>query len=401
MKRSGLLALMFAAAIAGCGGGGSGDGSQSSNSPVEPANVLAIAVNSGLQNNYANGLFASVTLCAPGSSSNCQTIDNVLVDTGSYGLRILGSALTLSLPSQANGAGTTAECTVFADGYTWGPVVTADVMLSGETASNLPVQVIGAANFTAAPEGCSSGSGQQEDTLAQLGSNGVLGIGLFRYDCGSDCAGFAGNQIYWSCTSSGCNSALEPLEGQVQNPVALFAKDNNGIVVELPDIASGGQPTAAGTLIFGIGTETNNALDSANVIAAGANGDFTTLYGGTSFPNSFIDSGSNAYVFTDPGIAACTSDTGFFCPAETLDKSATIDSSLGASVSVSFSVANAQALFSANDGGDAAFDDLAGPAGSTLSGAFDWGMPFFYGRNVYYAIEGASAGGVTGPYYAF
>lgn len=41
------------------------------------------------------------------------------------------------------------------------------------------------------------------------------------------------------------------------------------------------------------------------------------------------------------------------------------------------------------------FEDLAGP--KSLDG-FDWGLPFFYGRNVFTAIEGQSTPGGTGPY---
>jgi hypothetical protein len=33
--------------------------------------------------------------------------------------------------------------------------------------------------------------------------------------------------------------------------------------------------------------------------------------------------------------------------------------------------------------------------------SFDFGIPFFYGRRVYTAIEGRSAGSVNGPYVAF
>jgi len=33
--------------------------------------------------------------------------------------------------------------------------------------------------------------------------------------------------------------------------------------------------------------------------------------------------------------------------------------------------------------------------------SFDLGLPFFYGRNVYTAIENLSAGGVAGPYFAY
>ncbi len=62
----------------------------STNVIAAPAqNVQPITVNAGPANNYANGLFTSVTICVPGSTSNCQTIDGVLVDTGSSGLRVL------------------------------------------------------------------------------------------------------------------------------------------------------------------------------------------------------------------------------------------------------------------------------------------------------------------------
>jgi len=50
-------------------------------------------------------------------------------------------------------------------------------------------------------------------------------------------------------------------------------------------------------------------------------------------------------------------------------------------------VANATALI-----------DLAGGPGSTN---FIWGMPFFYGRQVYVGIEARVAGIYTGPYYAY
>ncbi len=51
-------------------------------------------------------------------------------------------------------------------------------------------------------------------------------------------------------------------------------------------------------------------------------------------------------------------------------------------------------------GGDAALPLLAGPAfvGSTV---FDWGLPFFYGRNVYAAVEQPRTPGGIGPYFAY
>jgi len=70
-------------------------------------------------------------------------------------------------------------------------------------------------------------------------------------------------------------------------------------------------------------------------------------------------------------------------------------SAAGASSTVKFAVQNADTLFSNQSA--FVFPDLAGPN----SGTFDWGLPFFFGRNVFTAIESASTPGGTGPYWAF
>ena len=52
----------------------------------------------------------------------------ILIDTGSVGLRVLSSVVTLPLPQQTGAAGApVVECLPFVDGFTWGPVQTADV----------------------------------------------------------------------------------------------------------------------------------------------------------------------------------------------------------------------------------------------------------------------------------
>ena len=65
---------------------------------------------------------------------------------------------------------------------------------------------------------------------------------------------------------------------------------------------------------------------------------------------------------------------------------------------VSFSVANANQIFSANPSFEA-FNNLAGPTADNVT--FAWGSPFFFGRNVYTAIEGPNTPGGQGPYFAF
>jgi hypothetical protein len=61
--------------------------------PNNGGNVQPITVSLGPEGNYPDGVFTSVTVCVPGSTANCQIVDNVLVDTGSFGLRVVGSAL--------------------------------------------------------------------------------------------------------------------------------------------------------------------------------------------------------------------------------------------------------------------------------------------------------------------
>jgi hypothetical protein len=47
-----------------------------------------------------------------------------------------------------------------------------------------------------------------------------------------------------------------------------------------------------------------------------------------------------------------------------------------------------------------AFATLGGTFSSSTD-TFDWGLPFYYGRTVYSAIENATTSVGTGPYVAF
>jgi hypothetical protein len=251
----------------------------------------------------------------------------------------------------------------------------------------VPIQVLSDTDF-AVPTACQA-TGASSDTLSSLGANGIIGVGLFVQDCGSYCEQVqtaAGNlNLYYECSStSTCQPIGQSLAQQVPNPVSLFATDNNGVIIELPTVPAGGSSTVTGALVFGIGTESNNALGSATTYAVNADGNFTTTYSGTADTSSFIDSGSNGYFFPST-ITLCGSDASdFYCPSSTENLSATDQGANGSSGTVNFSVANAETLFS---NGDSAYSNLGG---TFNSGGFDWGLPFFFGRNVYTGMQSAT-----------
>jgi hypothetical protein len=408
---SGGCALLLTLAVVSCGGDSTLGASPT---PVGTgSNVVAVTVDggpAGLPNLAFNTLYTTVTVCAPGSTTVCQAVDNVQVDTGSYGLRLLASVLTISLPvAPATDGNSLVECTTFVDGYSWGPVAVADVRIGGEVASSAPVQVIGSTNFSTVPAACSGGQ-MPEDTVATFGANGLLGIGVFAQDCGAYCAGTADNGDYYSCApTAACAPIAAPLTSQVLNPVPLFATDNNGTIIVLPTVAEAGATTVSGSLIFGIDTESNNAsgsqtvltLQPSTVAAPAIPGTFTTVYDAQSLSESFIDSGTNGLFFNDATIPACSSAdfTGFYCPTSTLSLSATLSGVNGVSTAVNFSIGNTQTL-TTNNPTYTAFPTIGGTyTSSTMT--FDWGLPFFYGRRVANAIEGYTTSVGTGPYVAF
>lgn len=388
--------------LAGCGGGGS----SSINSIKQPVNnTQAIQVNAGPANNFVNGLFTDVTICVPGSTTNCQTITNVEVDTGSEGLRLLSSQVTLTLPAVTDGTSNALqECVSFADGsFVWGPVASADILMAGEKASSVSIQIISASPTLAVPSQCASGGGSDLNTVTALGANGILGVGNFRQDCGTGCTSASAQvqPFYFLCPNTVCQVATVPLLTQLQNPVWMFPQDNNGLLITLPSIPDTGATSVSGSMIFGVGTQADNALGSAQIYTTDNKGNFQTTFNGISFSMSFIDSGSNGLFILDStklNIPDCTDRPGFYCPPSITSFTATNTGLNGTTAPVIFKIANADTLFASNNGQNAAFDDLGGPNPDT----FDWGLPFFYGRPVFVGIEGQPApSGVLGPYWAY
>jgi len=407
-----LTCMALALGLSACGGGSSGDSTTVTTptpptTPVSPtppptpsstANQVAITVNQGLsgQPDTPN---VSVTICVPGTTT-CQTIPNVLLDTGSFGLRLFASSVTIPLPTRTTGSGTLTNCAQFGLGTTYGSVRLADIKLAGETASSTSIQMIADPNFSTAPSTCSN-HGALVTSPAALGSNGILGIGSEPIDC-PGCVTNASAGAYYNCaSSSSCTQTTAAAALQVTNPVVNFPQDNNGASITLPSVAATGSAGVSGTLTFGIGTQANNVLGSAAIYtittyAASAQyyGTFTTLFNGGSNV-AFVDSGSNGLFFNDSGIAQCTISRGFYCPASTLNLNAVMQGNNGTNSSQNFSIANAQTLFSSS------VYAMSNLGGTETVGYFDWGLPFFFGRTIYTAIDGHSTPGGSGPYIAF
>ncbi len=435
------------------------------------SNTTEVIVDSGpstFSTGTANVPFVTVTVCRPNSGpaapGNCATIDHVFLDTGSYGLRLLKSSVAgLSLPPLTLAAdalnntpsGTAVECYPFVLGGVWGPLARADVHVAGETAAAIPIQIIDdpASASLAQQSDCVAAAGGQPmvdvcvakgtslasctataaskvlfSTVSSLQANGILGVGMIPYDCGLTCtspANYAGFHIqYYVCPDSDpahCQAAAVSTDQQTQNPVAHFvpddgnpAADNNGTIVYLPPLSAVGATVAKGRLVFGIGTRSNNQISAgAKTIFADVNPSspsylyFTTALGQVSYPDSYIDSGSNAYFFNDASIsqncassAGSGSTSGWYCPPGTtpLSLSATLtDSRLPPnSAPVSFSIANADAIFGTSS---TAFNNLGGSITSAPQ-TFVWGLSFFFGRSVYTSIWGQALSS-NGPWNAF
>jgi hypothetical protein len=426
-------------------------------------NSVPIAVNFGPNGNqgpptattgsYYNGIYTTVTVCEPGTTT-CTAVDNVLVDTGSVGLRLLANSsnqigsVTLTPITDSTGAYQLNECVGYADlTYTWGPMASATVQIGGETATQVPAASGGTANqgipiqlITANAIAPSYAACNQypNNTVATLGANGILGVGSTTTDCGDGCVSSATNSPYWLCPTSGiCTETnLPSLAYETWNPVAAFASaDTNGVVIQLPSIPAAGATSVAGTLVFGIGTETcpgspsgctPNVLGKAQVFAQDENGYFpTVVFNGVTYTSpanaSYIDSGSAALFVSDATtlnsyasaqgitVSDCmvdTTDIDYYCPtpyppALSVPVEVTGYGGVG-SGPITLSIANALTLFQDNPN-NAAFNNIGIESGGTGASddSFDFGLPFFFGapNYIFTGIMGTNPpNGVSAPY---
>lgn len=424
-----LLLVVSAIGWVGCGGNNS-----STTATATPAANNSVAVTANLvEGGFVNMIYTTVTVCQHGTKT-CVAIPNVQVDTGSVGLRLLPSALgSVALTQIVVGGQALQECIQFGDtSYTWGPMELADVDIAGESASSVPVQILGGNNLTvpsdclAMPVNSSLPNGGDIDTFQTVGANGILGIGDGQVDCGGFCEGIAQGETitgypYYICPGGTCDTVSVATTEQAANPVAAFtSSDRNGVLIAFPSIGATGATTVSGTMSFGIATQADNALGNATIYSLDECGDFPTVtYNGIAYTDTscnetgsglggFLDTGSTGLYVSDSstlnflGISDCaqgTAGNGFYCvspgPTATLSNVAISGNGVG-SGSTSLIIYNATTLLSTNN---VVFNDLGSDSGtSPATDFFDFGAPFFMGRTIFIGIAGeAVPGGVNAP----
>lgn len=427
-----LASLWF---VPGCGSGNDGGGTMPP-APTPVANTVDVSVGPGPAGNAINFAFVSVKLCNPGGATTCITIPDVLVDTGSTGLRILASAPGVSglMLGEVVVAGSPIyECVPYADGtYLWGPVMSADVSMAGENATTVPLQILADTPMPSnVASECDPLGGPSLTAASALGANGILGVGMTTPDCGTLCSTSNASPYYWLCSSSSACSgtAFLPLATQTSNPVVFFSGDNNGVILAMGSVAGGGAASASGTLTFGVGTQSDNTLSNSakvyaltrNALAGSVYSTILATYNGTTYP-LLIDSSASSNLFLDARTVAaapagspityCPGSNYLFClsagTASPLNLPLTAKDSSGDSSTVNLSIGDATTLLNASILVGGANTAIPGLTGGYALGANDYvylGMPFFYNRTVYVGFSGqAPPAGVTNAprgYWAF
>lgn len=360
--------------------------------PASPAvsNTVPIYLDAGPTGTALNRPYVDVTICRPGTNI-CQTIDHVLLDTGSTGLRVQTISPTLNLPAKTDATGNTfAECEKFSGGaiYEWGPVRSADIRIGGETALNVPIHVVNDPSFTNAPP-CATAGSQNDGGNVQT-KNAILGIGPAKTDCDfcTTLTPKGGDTGYYACNATSCVGTLVPKDSQIANPIALFANDNNGYVISIPPVGSNGTTSTTGLLTFGLGTNANNLLGQAQIYRTDSFGRLYQFINGIGFFTR-IDTGNPAIDMQDASLPLCGI---IYCPPNMVSKTATI-------VALD-RVTQGTATFNVSN-------PLGLPAGTVLANAAltsantTLGLPFFFGRRFASAIDGASTPSGVGPFVAF
>ncbi len=359
--------------------------------------VHSVPLSIGYGVSWPNNPRVSVTVCVPGTSQ-CQTIENLQLDTGSTGLRIFRAPLgALALPDAHDSDGNVlAECDNWSPSF-WGPLKRADVIVGGLKASNIEVQVVDP-TFLPPPPNC-----PPIDQPAP-GYDGILGLSVQPWDCYGE-GGACDWPRYFTCQGPNCSEASLPAHLRLSNIAAQFPSDNNGFVIQFPPVTGLGLSGVTGTLTFGIGTNAaNQVIPGVMTVPTDTTGRFPLSYGpaGRTFP-ALIDSGTGnlKLPFATSGPTCASTDYGqVLCPNQDITLQLPISPPGQPAFSLPLWVANGTALLASGNGALPGFANQE-PSEPSDPGLLLLGVPFFFGRTLYFGISGTSSPLGAGPRVAF
>jgi Protein of unknown function (DUF3443) len=339
-----------------------------------------------------NTPYVSVTFCIPGTRE-CKTVDRIKLDTGSEGLRVQRSALAgLGLPiSMDSGGSEIAMCADFGGGSgDWGPIAKADLFLGDTYAPGATVEVIDS-TYPSPGVSCFPNTTSEQ--------NGIIGM---------DTALAAPNgKSYFSCNSSGNSSSCTPidldLKDQPLNPITYMTQDSNGFLMRTPAVPATGLPNLRGEVIFGIGTAANNQPSKGlNVCHVRPDDFFRLSYNGNTYWTKF-DSGTNSFNLPSDmsGIPFCQDSSVYLCPVQPVELSVELlnaDGSECAPLTVSVTGNFYGPGTPEQSWVEPGLGEIWGGETSQMLGL---GIPFFFGRDIYYVLGGRSSPLGAGPAVAF
>jgi hypothetical protein len=355
---------------------GSDDGKADSpdGSTVTASNVLPVTIDRS--SSAQNIPEVTVTVCVPGTKT-CQTIPHIEVDTASTGLRVYSAALHIGLPTELDGDNRIGDC---AWNY-WGYMHMADVQLAGLKAKAIPIQVIEPGDPNT-PSWCGADTAYNPSTY-----NGIIGISPTLTDT-------MATGYYYSCSAQGCTQGGIDPSLQVANVSANFPTDNNGCVVQFPDVPADGTQAVTGQVIFGIGTRSNNhpPSDLVPIVPDETWGQFKVEANGKIYESAF-DSGTWSYNVPYLSNELCPNDTVRLCPSSPLTIPVDL---LNANGDVTYLTSMNIVDYSKFPSANMAFDNLgtAWPGSTQMM----FGLPYFFGRSIYYGYDQRNTPVGVGPW---
>ncbi len=218
-------------------------------------NIVPVEVRQLCRSSKCNKLFVEVTVC--NAAQQCRTVPNVLVDTGSPGLRLRRDALggldldaVRTLDQRPLG-----NWSHFGAGELWGTLHWAQVRIGHlATTEAIPIELFDRPSpEEILPDGY--GGVDMRDKLNRAAGNGILGISSHRRSP-------EGYFVFVASGGTGGSDDWVPVRLdkslKLANPIVHFpAPYDNGSVISLPEVNwRRGQRAAQGWLGFGLGAPT-------------------------------------------------------------------------------------------------------------------------------------------------